>query len=62
MILGVLLSVVGTAYMWHARRQKLFLPMFCGIGMILTATLSVQPLVLLGSAVIFIAAPFFISG
>ena len=62
LVLGILLSVIGTAYMWHARRQKLFVPMFCGIGMILVATLSVQPLVLIAGAVVFIAVPFFVPG
>lgn len=60
--LGVLLSIVGTIYMWYARRQKLYVPMFCGIGMILVASLSIQPLVLFGSAVVFIALPFFLPG
>lgn len=60
--LGVLLSIIGTVYIWHARRQKLYVPMFCGIGMILAASLSIQPLVLLGSAVVLIALPFLLQG
>jgi len=57
---GLLFGSIGLGFFMYGKKQKAFIPLFCGIGLILIPYFISDALILIISAIVIMAVAYFV--
>ncbi|MBY8981427.1 MAG: hypothetical protein KGD57_00630 [Candidatus Lokiarchaeota archaeon] len=60
LILGVIFGAIGLGFFIYGKKQRVIIPLFCGIGLMILPYFISNIYILIFSGIIIVAIPYFI--